>query len=452
MKQHDHLSSKEEIDNIKLWEINYASMVHTLLKGISEEEYEEMAKEQISASGLRIPEAYNPSIIPRYRHIYMWMIYGVLSSNECQLDIINELYLRCIQDKRDKEKLFLDIEADNGNIDMVKKDINDKMKQNIKNMKKDPGKYNFIFKTEEIGTGKGQMINSFGSEVVRLYFESKEFRKLFIRTETTYSKYSYRKILEILDKGLETGILTRKPESSIIIEKIFNLSSVKCMNYFICNLLNKMSMKNMKNYHDNREDRERREGREGIESQIIKLVDELNDIPGEYSRSLMIKLIQSELKESQCGPWKREQEQQAIELYVEVVKEVKKVFGRYYEDLVNYMDTEYRKIYSKEELFSVLENKRKQLFRCNMDLLILEMNRKNLHEAKTKCIKGYIDNDNKDMIENFWMHEENLWRIKPFYVEQRNEISSSIYFDTDNDFLNMIQQKIIQKNVLKYSI
>lgn len=40
--------------------------------------YEEMAKEQISASGLRIPEAYNPSIIPRYRHIYMWMIYGVL--------------------------------------------------------------------------------------------------------------------------------------------------------------------------------------------------------------------------------------------------------------------------------------------------------------------------------------------------------------------------------------
>ena len=56
------------------------------------------------------------------------------------------------------------------------------------------------------------------------------------------------------------------------------------------------------------------------------------------------------------------------------------------------------------------------------------------------------------MIENFWMHEENLWRIKPFYVEQRNEISSSIYFDTDNDFLNMIQQKIIQKNVLKYSI
>lgn len=38
MKQHDHLSSKEEIDNIKLWEINYASLVHTLLKGISEEE------------------------------------------------------------------------------------------------------------------------------------------------------------------------------------------------------------------------------------------------------------------------------------------------------------------------------------------------------------------------------------------------------------------------------
>ena len=61
-----------------------------------------------------------------------------INSNECQLDIINELYLRCIQDKRDKEKLFLDIEADNGNIDMVKKDINDKMKQNIKNMKKDP--------------------------------------------------------------------------------------------------------------------------------------------------------------------------------------------------------------------------------------------------------------------------------------------------------------------------
>ena len=89
MKQHDHLSSKEEIDNIKLWEINYASLVHTLLKGISEEEYEEMAKEQISASGLRIPEAYNPSIIPRYRHIYMWMIYGVLSSNEYYKRIIS---------------------------------------------------------------------------------------------------------------------------------------------------------------------------------------------------------------------------------------------------------------------------------------------------------------------------------------------------------------------------
>ena len=107
MKQHDHLSSKEEIDNIKLWEINYASLVHTLLKGISEEEYEEMAKEQISASGLRIPEAYNPSIIPRYRHIYMWMIYGVLSSNECQLDIINELYLRCNSRQKGQRKIIL---------------------------------------------------------------------------------------------------------------------------------------------------------------------------------------------------------------------------------------------------------------------------------------------------------------------------------------------------------
>ena len=63
-------------------------------------------------------------------------------------------------------------------------DLNGKMKDNIKNIKRDLGKQNIIFHiVEDLGTGKNQKIDAFGSEIIRFYLCSKNFRKLFVKTK-----------------------------------------------------------------------------------------------------------------------------------------------------------------------------------------------------------------------------------------------------------------------------
>ena len=314
----------------------------------------------IKESEIPYQEVYKSSINPKTRTLYKELLYGVLKSAECELDVVNEVYLMSVQARKEKELLFF---SENDN------ELNIKMKDNIKNIKRNPEKQNIIFHiAENLGTGKEQRIDAFGSDVFRLYLWSKDFRNLFVETDKVYDKYSFNEILRILDSGVDKKILTRKPETSIIIEKILGLTGVQCMNCFIGDLLNKVNVINVK---------EREDGQLEIENTIIDMVKELWNISGEYSRVLMMQLIYWELKYSQTSIGEpgstggriaignKENEQRAIALYTKLLKEVKKVFNLYYGKIVKAVWEEYRKVYSPKALAELLKEKDFDLYGKN---------------------------------------------------------------------------------------
>ena len=263
-------SKFEGKENNGLWEVNYRRLVESVLKNNEEKPDEEYFFNMIKESEIPYQEVYKSSINPKTRTLYKELLYGVLKSAECELDVVNEVYLMSVQARKEKELLFF---SENDN------ELNIKMKDNIKNIKRNPEKQNIIFHiAENLGTGKEQRIDAFGSDVFRLYLWSKDFRNLFVETDKVYDKYSFNEILRILDSGVDKKILTRKPETSIIIEKILGLTGVQCMNCFIGDLLNKVNVINVK---------EREDGQLEIENTIIDMVKELWNISGEYSRVLI---------------------------------------------------------------------------------------------------------------------------------------------------------------------
>lgn len=427
-------SKFEGKENNGLWEVNYRRLVESVLKNNEEKQDEEYILNMFEETRIPYQEVYKSNLNPKTRTLYKELVYGVLKSSECELDIVNEVYLMSVQGIKEKEMLFFD-GKDN--------ELNIKMKDNIKNIRRNPEKQNIIFHiAEDLGTGKEQMIDAFGSEVFRLYLWSKDFRNLFVETDKVYDKYSYNEILRILDKGIDKKVITRKPETSIIIEKILGLSGVQYMNCFIGDLLNKVNITNVKETEDEQLE---------IENTIMDLVKEIWNISGEYSRVLMMQLIYWELKYSQNTIGNKANEQRALELYIRLLKEVKKVFNLYYGKIVKAVWEEYRKVYSPKALAELLKEKREQLFKCDAALTLLDANRVRWHTDKTKMFKKMIEENDSKKIEAFWNAEEVKWKINPFYIEQNNVFGPAYKFAADERFLNLIQQVVIQQNIEKYS-
>ena len=189
----------------------------------------------------------------------------------------------------------------------------------------------------------------------------------------------------------------------------------------------------------------------GIENTIIDMVKKLWEIPGEYSRTLMIQLIYTELKDSRKSLGNKENEQRAIELYIKLLEEVKKDFTLYYKQLVKSMWEEYRKEYSAKGVAKLLKEKREQLFECDAALTLLASNREKWHGDKTNELKKRIEKNDSKKIEEFWNVEDKKWKITPFYIEQNYVFKPTFKFAADERFLNLIQRVVIQQNIKRYS-
>ena len=478
----DDCSLSEGKKDNGLWELNYRRLVESALKNKKKQDkekqdearqVEEIIFNMFNETQIPYQEVYQSDLNPKFRTLYKELVYGVLKSTECELDVVNEVYLMAVRARKEKEKELLFFSEED--------DLNGKMKDNIKNIKRGPGKQNIIFHiAEDLGTGKNQKIDAFGSEIIRFYLWSKDFRNLFVKTKKVYDKYSYNEILGVLDSGVDEKILTRKPETSIILEKILSLTSVQCMNSFIGDLLNEVNVINVKKEEAEESEKEntinidnakKKEAVEleientinidnakkeeavelGIENTIIDMVKKLWEIPGEYSRTLMIQLIYTELKDSRKSLGNKENEQRAIELYIKLLEEVKKDFTLYYKQLVKSMWEEYRKEYSAKGVAELLKEKREQLFECDAALTLLASNREKWHGDKTNELKKRIEKNDSKKIEEFWNVEDKKWKITPFYIEQNYVFKPTFKFAADERFLNLIQRVVIQQNIKRYS-
>ena len=151
--------------------------------------------------------------------IFVKSIERVLLSNECELDLLNDLYLILVNASEKKEKLFLDAWQE-----PEKQQVREDVKNTINNYKKKNRVWDLIFDMSELQTTKkGVEITSLGSGIQRLWLSSSRFRKLFSVTETDFSKYYIKNIIDILWEGEKKGIVY-KIDDYIILEKLLGLN------------------------------------------------------------------------------------------------------------------------------------------------------------------------------------------------------------------------------------
>ena len=48
-------------------------------------------------------EVYQSDLNPKFRALYKELVYGVLKSKECELDVVNEVYLMAVRARKEKE-------------------------------------------------------------------------------------------------------------------------------------------------------------------------------------------------------------------------------------------------------------------------------------------------------------------------------------------------------------
>lgn len=155
----------------------------------------------------------------------------IITSQFCELDIYNELYLilQCVNGEKEKlflDKWYLDKKSEKNTIPEFQK-----IKDNIKNLKK-KDKENHIFSMEKYSTAKNAEIYSVGCNVVRIWLFSKKFRNLFIKTETRFEKYKNEDIEKIFEDCNELH-LDYKTDDYIILEKLLGLNTDTYIRNFI---------------------------------------------------------------------------------------------------------------------------------------------------------------------------------------------------------------------------
>ena len=155
---------------------------------------------------------------PKWWQELNWVIF----STECELDILNDVYLSVLDACNHMEKLYLDSwYYENG----IEKNIISVVKSSIKNANRKESKQSFIFDIRKVNsTSRRFEIPSLGSGVLWLWLESKEFKNLFAKSENRKEKYDINKIIQILCTAEENGIVYTK-DDYIILEKLLGFNT-----------------------------------------------------------------------------------------------------------------------------------------------------------------------------------------------------------------------------------
>lgn len=162
---------------------------------------------------------------------------GVIFSAECELDVLNDVYLSVVDACGHTEKLFLqDWYLEDGSEEGILASV----KMTIKNESRSKKTSNLplIFDMQNINSTKKDMeIPDLGSGIVRLWLSSKDFRNLFIKAEKRTEKYDVNKIVDILKEG-KTNNIRYKTDDYIILEKLLGINTFFTFKYCLLDKLN----------------------------------------------------------------------------------------------------------------------------------------------------------------------------------------------------------------------
>ena len=204
---------------------------------------------------------------------------SLITSDEFAMDLWNDLLLIVKYLKKDRERLYPEMKK--SDVKVIIRNCNGeyfadneseqyrnyikKMKETIHTLNSDKRvNYRYIFDVNELKSrNQSSMIYSFGSEVVRLWLYSSEFRNLFVDTVNNVDKYELFNIAKF-----DTLYKSYKADDAIILEKMLGLSTLYYFIAYITNTFEEFEL-----------------------CDVEKAIDILMDFNGEYTRCGIIQLL-----------------------------------------------------------------------------------------------------------------------------------------------------------------
>lgn len=359
----------------------------------------------------------NEELVKSWRNIFY--------SIEYELDILDDIYLILSYLQNEEEKLFFEENPD----------INDKMKETIKNVKKSEknglNRYAYIFDVNRINSVRKDLkISKCGSGIVRLWLFDKKFRNLFVKTETSYEKYRPREIYSTLENDKKLGIECNKSDF-IIMEKLLGIRLENTLyDYIICLL----------------------ESKENTEF-LQLLIDELMKYNGERSRCVIIQYIGFALYALKISD-KKYNEIDRISIYKILIQIFRKEFNDVYMKTVSDVLEEYKKYFSittcKQkvlEKIKILSQLGRPLYLSNpvYQSIIKKQNDLNLIKQITQL------KDENQQLNLLATRDQAIVELGTFYTENNRWRGACFDNTIDESIRTQIQKKIIVNNYIKYS-
>lgn len=369
---------------------------------------------------------------------------SLITSDEFAMDLWNDLLLIVKYLKKDRERLYPEMKK--SNIKVITRNSNGeyfaddeseqyrnyikKMKETIHTLNSDKRvNYRYIFDVSELKSrNKLSMIYSFGSEVVRLWLYSSEFRNLFVDTVNNVDKYELFNIAKF-----DTLYKSYKADDAIILEKMLGLSTLYYFIAYITNTFEEFEL-----------------------CDVEKAIDILMDFNGEYTRCGIIQLLGFHLYDWNFKN-KTQNKKQKLKNHIELLEYYCPILNDIYKKTLKDIMDFYSSIYTFETFEKIVEEKRAELKSSGYPGIMND-------PLYYKCIQRKDDLDFLHNLEHFKSEEEKMIFLKdnrdvrqllqPFYYECDGMQRAILYpwpvEDKQSSKRAEIWKTIIQKNMCKY--
>ena len=260
------------------------------------------------------------------------ILYTIFDCNECELDILMDIYIILKNGSGDTDKLYDDGWNDKGEKRSASGCYN-QLKDFINIIKKGNSKGIEIFDISYIKNGMRANINVCGLEVQRLWFVSGGFRNLFKITDRGI-KYEQKNVLDtIQDKYVKNF----KLDDKIILEKLLGLNTV---DYFFKYL-------------------------DYTEKENIKLLNRLMEWDGEYSRCAVIRALNELIKINSMLKSKAYGNNEMTKKVIEVWDKESETLKQKYREILQERFELIKNTYSINDAMKAVENRINELIEIN---------------------------------------------------------------------------------------
>lgn len=290
---------------------------------------------------------------------------------------------------------------------------------------------------EKYSTAKNAEIYSIGCNVVRIWLFSKEFRNLFIKTETRFEKYKKEDIERIFE-GCSKLYLDYKTDDYIILEKLLGLNTDTYIRNFILSSIKEPNFEI-----------------------LSPLIEALMKCRGCFSRCMFIQCIGIQLwVDRQKGSLNQKER---LEVYTEILNHKMREYEELYRQIVEKILDELMKRYSYSESKKYVEDHQKKLIK-NIKIIseVEQIYRKDVstyqkaERQQTEDIKfaekiQRLKNTEQIVEALQYRRQKEIFPVPRFFYFLDSIVTKRTYIGRDDELTQKIQALIINSSYEMYN-